>query len=195
MIVSSCKKDEEEDDNSDSKITIDSDWQVKYTLDGVTYNYKEGDWGTDFISGSYSRDESWVPAPDTSSVSWGSGLFSWDGVSFIDIDRGTLKYVGSFPDEDQFKSFFAPGNYPFAPDGGNGMWLRWYDDNGDMWTTYYGSGDQSGSSIKIDEIAEETGIQGYAIKVKLSFNCKVYDENGNSKTLTNGIYVGKFLHY
>ncbi|MEZ5147083.1 MAG: hypothetical protein R2759_08390 [Bacteroidales bacterium] len=58
-------------------------------------------------------------------------------------------------------------------------WLRWYD-NGDMWTTYYGSGDQSGSSIKIDDCRRD-GIQGYAIKVKLSFNCKVYDENGNSK--------------
>jgi hypothetical protein len=91
-----------------------------------------------------------------------------------------------------FKDFFAPGLYPWAVFGKDGVSLSWTDENGNHWSTYNIPGDQTGSSFTIISAEDVNGLGIYHIRVKAKFNCKLYDVNGNVKTLTNGIYVGYF---
>ncbi|MEZ5147084.1 MAG: hypothetical protein R2759_08395 [Bacteroidales bacterium] len=86
MIVSSCKKDEEEMIIVIVKSRLIR-WQVKYTLDGVTSITKKVI-GEQILSPAAIQGESWVLHP-IPALFLGFRPFSWDGVSFIDIDRGT----------------------------------------------------------------------------------------------------------
>lgn len=107
------------------------------------------------------------------------------------IIKGVLHNYPSVSNE-AFKDFFAPGIYPWAVFGKDGVSLAWTDENGIHWSTYNIPGDQTGSNFTIISAENFAGLNGYHIRVKAKFNCKLYDVNGNVKTLTNGIYVGYF---
>ena len=54
-------------------------------------------------------------------------------------------------------------------------------------------GDQSGSNFTITDCVEVTGAPIYTVKVRITFNCKLYDVSGSiTKTITDGVYVGTF---
>jgi hypothetical protein len=101
----------------------------------------------------------------------------------------------------QFKTFFAPGNYPYAPPGlsqyqnGDGVSVNWTDKDGANWSSYSATVAQpAGSAFKIISVEDAYDITGtYYVKVKMQFNCVLYKENsGLSVQLTNGEMVGYF---
>jgi len=96
----------------------------------------------------------------------------------------------------QFKAFFAPGDYPYAPTNfsTDGVSITWTDPNGEYWDTRNGSVDQSGSTFKIISVEDAPDITGtFYVKVKMQFTCKLYNVNsGAMKQLTNGEMVVYF---
>jgi hypothetical protein len=97
----------------------------------------------------------------------------------------------------QFYAFFAPGNYPYAPASfsqGNGVVVVWTDPAGVYWSTQYGTADQTGSAFKIISTEDAKDALGRVyIKVKMQFNCKLYNETtGVMKELKNGEMVAVF---
>lgn len=98
----------------------------------------------------------------------------------------------------QVKDFLKPGPYPYTdpnwalnPPFVNGVAIVWYDFNGKIWYSDKSS-DQTGRSFKITSCTEK--IPGpnstYELNITAEFNCKLYDDLGNEKILTNGKFYG-----
>lgn len=149
------------------------------TIDGV--NYKEivtHDNG--YIAGS--------GASGTDDVIVGGGLNLVDttkkGTEF-GIGKGTIHNYLSLKDAD-FKAFFNPGTYPYSKDAIDGVSIGWTDKDGNHWSTSLGPTDQTGSSFKITAVKDVNAVNGYFVAVTAQFNCNLYNDAGNKKSLTNG---------
>ena len=58
-----------------------------------------------------------------------------------------------------------------------------------------GSAGQTGNTFNITELGENTK-DTYSNKIaKMTFSYKLYDEDGNVKTLTGGKMKSRFMHY
>jgi hypothetical protein len=99
-------------------------------------------------------------------------------------------------DDSSFLHAFDPGSYSYTTELDRGVSISWRDEsNGTVWTTYSGAADQTGSEFVIEQTKFLSAQFDYTIKVLAHFNCKLYDGNGNSKTLTDGKFVGEFANY
>ena len=175
--------------NSSGTVTIDSSPRITGKLDGVAYSKVED--GTNVVS-MVSREGSLAAYPDTSTGIYGCGFTNGDGsVSYFAIDRGTLKYVGTVENTD-FKAYYTPATYSYNLNLATGIRVIYYDAAGEIWSTDQGSQNQSGSTFVITDRKEFSGLSGYDIKVKATFNCKLYNTTGQVKTFTEGVFVGFF---
>ena len=119
--------------------------------------------------------------------------------TYMDVTKGLLHNYLSLTDQD-FYNYFTPGsfNYTTGPDydpykNGDGFIVTWIDESGTEWNTSSGTGDQTGSTIKILSEQDEQSPLDYSLTVKLQFSCKLYNTNtGEMKQLTNGEFVGVF---
>ncbi len=162
----------------------------KATIDGTVYNVAVTDnngyeMGTSTAGADDVRKYS-VIAPSTSpfpanmtAFSVGNGLFG----DYFNITN-TL-----------FKSYYAVGAHAFKPnDSENGIVLTWYDNTGKEWTTDNAPGTQAGSAFNITSVTDYQILGNYyEIRIKCTFNCKLYDEAGASLTLTNGEFDGTVI--
>jgi hypothetical protein len=171
-----------------TEVTVNSNPQYSATVEGVSYSKTEN--GTTVMRGlttTYTH-----PGVDTSIGFYISNLNN-PGVGFyLKLSRSGLVFTGSASANATFKAFFDVASYPFTIGGDNGIRVAWYDEAGQEWSTDAGIADQTGSAFNIAEIKEENTQDGYLVKVKATFNCKLYNGSGGSKTLTNGVYVGYF---
>ncbi len=112
----------------------------------------------------------------------------------ISVSKGLLKNYSTATLAD-IQKFLAPGSYSYAVAAQNGVEVDWKDSSGTHWSTSQGNGDQGGSSFKITSAKEEADLRGIRdIKVKATFNCKLYDDNGNILTLTSAGVGIPLLH-
>ncbi|MEO8086636.1 MAG: hypothetical protein ABI763_07450 [Bacteroidota bacterium] len=198
LIFSSCSK--KEDDNSSpsnnnnnggsTSLTIDSHWQVKAKIDGVDYAKVDGNGA----NGVFSDGGETAADPDSSISNYGSTLM--DGtltIPYFEVVRNGHHFLGGAEVENvDFLAFFQPGTYPFTPELVSGVAIHYTDASGEMWGTDMGSANQTGSEFKIIQVREETVFPDYDLKVLSHFHCKLYNVNGQSKTLTDGEYVSLF---
>ena len=192
LITSGCSKEDEPapvvttpTTGTGGGVTVNSPAQFTGTIDGVNYSYVAGN--LDVVNGVGSG----INGPGNSLFS--SFLYyNVSGATIIDIEKGTLNHSGQNPTATEFKNFFTVNSYNFSQNAVSGFDITWFDANGDIWGTSFGTGVQTNSTISIDEIKEETILGVYFITAKLSFSCTLYDFNGNSKQLTNGVFVGIF---
>jgi len=95
-----------------------------------------------------------------------------------------------------FNSIFETGSYPYLDTDTltaevPGIEIVWQDENEQEWSTL--SGSQSGSSFSVSKVDEFTTSDGDAQnKVEGTFNCTLYDGNGNSVNVTNGEFFMTF---
>lgn len=71
--------------------------------------------------------------------------------------------------------------------------LSYKDEAGVLWNSY--NGDQTGSTFQITDTIRYKNygfFNDLKVKYKAKFNCKLYNANGDSKTLTNGLFIGEF---
>ena len=110
------------------------------------------------------------------------------------IEIGKIEYSGSVnADYALFKSLFIAENKVYY--NGSGI----VDEvrvsmvyNGDIWDTTLGTADQSGSSFTITKVTEKELLGTKYVNIEATFSCTLYDFNGNTMQLTNGVYVGSF---
>jgi hypothetical protein len=113
------------------------------------------------------------------------------GTTAFDLSKGILHNYTTISDA-TFKDFFAIGSYPYGYDPADGIRISWIDGAGNEWSTSNGTANQTGSAFNITAVADEPGQVDYSVRVTATFNCKLYDNAGNTKTLTGGKYVGIF---
>ena len=113
----------------------------------------------------------------------------------LEVQKGTLHNFSSIK-EDQFTSFFSPGNCRYAASGGtiDGVIIKWTDKQGNVWSTTNGSGDQSNSYFIISGYDGGHDASGNLyVRVTALFNCTLYKQTtGEQLQLTNGEFVGKY---
>jgi hypothetical protein len=196
----SCKKDKESDPTptptptpTPAPLSISSSYRATYTLNGTAISNIQGDAsfnmsygaGGDIGSGGSPSSryfDSWV----TNSSDIGLG-----------ITKGTLNVpAGGYPTNAAFGTFFPAGAVSYSPVGTvnpNGIVVSYWDGT-TQWATNLGTGDQTGSAFSIVASQNVSGASDYTMKVYATFNCKLYDENGNVKTLTSGVFIGDFAN-
>lgn len=191
---SGCSKDDDDNNNSNPTtpgVTINSEFQATFQVDGVAVSVINGVGDVQSLT---SNDSQLATFPDSSQTIFGFGLYKNLGATtqtLFHIDKGTFKYLSY--DEAAFTSFFAKQSWPYSVDAANGVQIIYFDANGTPWATDLGTANQTGSTFVI----EDNKVQDYFgfnyMRVKATFNCKVYDGNGSSKVITNGVGVFDFL--
>jgi len=168
-------------------IDINHDAVTEYKVEGASFSYPSTG-----IEGGMSTSASYASSMSGTSTASYSSDFSGSSATYFSIEKGTIRTPGiGKPGEEAFRSFFVIGNVNYSPNHLNGVVIEHRDPSGTIWSTEKGSADQTGSLFKIEAI-KETIANYQDIKVYATFNCKLYDNNGNSKTLTDGKFVGYF---
>lgn len=168
------------------------DYYYKATIGGVNYAQSVTDFnGYEPGSGGGGLDD----------VSFGAGINYANpplpkGLTEMGVTKGIMHNYFSASDAD-FKAFFTPAAYPYDPgtiQNANGVLIGWTDPKGESWDTQAGTGDQTGSTFKIISVTDDYDAFGrYYIKVKMQFNCKLYNvTTGVIKPLVNGEMVASF---
>jgi hypothetical protein len=189
LSLTGCKKDDDNDNNSSGGgITVNSEAQASFKLDGASTSMKEGVSG---VQQSFSNSGSIAPFPDTSESKYGAGFNDANLNTIFRITKGTLSYIVP-ADSAEFHGFFAKQSYSYSPDAEDGIRIEYYDSAGNLWATDQGTGNQSGSTFVIEDNKHFTFMSEHYVTVKASFNCTVYDGLGNSKVITNGVTVLDF---
>ena len=195
--VVSCKKKKKDEPApvtptapASTALNINSDYQAKYTLNGASVSDVNG--GSDFIM-SNSVDASTNPigfGPSTFAYSCSIGKASND--VGIDILKGTITLPngGSPPSDSAFYALFPVGTALFSAGAANGVVISYWDGT-TSWRSDLGTADQTGSLFTIVD-RKTVASSYYDVKVYATFNCKLYDGNGNVKTVTNGTFIGSF---
>lgn len=117
------------------------------------------------------------------------------------ISASLIKYFPEEPTNDMIESMFHLGKYSFgrehdgsADSGKDGVQIIYVDSDGIVWSTDLGTEAQPNGSFEIIEHINNT--HGWSEKItKATFNCILYDEEGNSMLLTNGIIRGRSVQY
>ena len=91
----------------------------------------------------------------------------------------------------EIEGMFSIGAYPYGKHSGDvndaveGAVVYYIDGSGKAWSSDNGAGTQTGSTFQITEHVSNS--DGFSQRItKATFSCKLYDEEGNVKTLTNG---------
>jgi hypothetical protein len=124
---------------------------------------------------------------------WGSSFSDDDVVfgariRFIVKEDNLLNY--------KYTNFMKVRELPYSKtvdkpeDNVEGVIVYYKDSAGVIWSTDFGSGDQTSSSFQITERKDDTFYSGV---VKGKFSCTVYNISGDSKLLENGQFVGKSI--
>lgn len=122
---------------------------------------------------------------------------SWARVKEIDVSMSPT----NTPSEAEIEALYQVQSYPFgksinevgAANAMDGVVVNYFDTVTNVsWSSDKGTGDQTGSSFAIVSRTplSEPGLFGQ-YNVRVEFACKLYDDNGNVKTLTNCSMRGK----
>jgi hypothetical protein len=179
-----------------SVIDINSNDLISYTMGGTNYFFEETT--TNDIQSGVGSSKDINTSGGTSKASFDSYLYNTTtSKTYGSIEKGTLFYnfTTMLLDSTSYSNFFKPLAYAYSPAGAiilNGCVITIYDANNVAWSTNKGTGLQSGSAISIIQNRFYYYGGDEFMKVYMTFNCIVYDGNGNSKVITNGKYVGSF---
>ncbi len=114
------------------------------------------------------------------------------------VARGIIKNYSTASAND-FRNFFSTGSYgysllkevtpPYTPVKQNGIAVTWGDENGNIWRSDNGSGNQTGSRFTItrrQDIMYNWGLGIARQRVTAEFNFKIYNDQGAMKEIKNG---------
>lgn len=195
FIFSGCAKKEEdspapETGPTNATLSLNSPEQANFTFDGSNYAYNTS---ASDVSAFFTNNSSVTGFPDSSSTVFGAGIQKQIGSmgSSLIISKGTFKFLMPV-DTGRLAAFFSPQSVPFSPQAANGTSIDFTDGSGGYWSTNYGSMDQTGSSLVINERAVSVINGEKYIKVRFTFNCKLYSPLGTMKPLTGGTAVMGF---
>jgi hypothetical protein len=116
--------------------------------------------------------------------------------NFVPVYQGAINFgknYGYFPNDSMVYYSFSTGPNSFGHETPKttGFIIGYKDANNVLWSTDNGAGTQTGSVINISSVSAYNSLAASYV-VQGTFNCTVYDPNGNSKTLTNGKFKSMF---
>lgn len=158
---------------------------VTFTLDGITKTLESG------VNSVTNSVEEMGSGTINNYVMINGGTFL-DMTAYEKISIHLIKgFVGS-PTSQEKEDMFVAGSYGYGKEYASplieGGFIWYIDANGTEWRTDNGSGNQGGSDFVIQSITATSGTDAYYGKkiMEVTFNCTLYDGNGNSKIITNG---------
>ena len=189
-LFNSCKKEEEVIPvalvNGGGVVSNIAGRHVAFTLDGNSKTFESG------VSNVTNSVEEMGSGTINNYVMVNGGTF----LSMSTYEKLSIHLIKGFvgvPTSQQKEAMFSVGNYGYGKEYANplveGGFIWYVDANGTEWRTDNGTANQTGSSFEIKSIVTTSGMDAYYGKkiMQVEFNCKLYDGNGNTKTITNGI--------
>lgn len=193
ILISSCKKEGAEAPvpNPSAILNINSIYQANFTLDGTqkSYVYGNGNFHSNF--GGWDH----TPIDTLDYFIYSSAIGDTAGVG-VTIKLGPIKaLMGYRPDYSDFATLYSSDTVSYISLLSRRSVIVEYRDGTKLWDSSYGN--QIGSNFKIVETQVDTLLSGTTIYLKthMTFNCKLYDADGNVKILTNGLFIGSFWQY
>ncbi|MCX2742186.1 hypothetical protein [Pontibacter anaerobius] len=183
--ISGCDK---EDTEPGTESALNTDLYFEADMNGKSLFLPEGKDGYVSEAGAY-----YGPAKTTGCVSRqamrlkGADMRKSLEVSFIKWSETCIKSCSQV--EEMFKvSSYTFGNLETTSDERviDGVLIRYTDVDGKVWSSDFGSGDQTGSSFRIVEHISNTKDKNSKKITTTEFSAKLYDGNGNKIDLTNG---------
>ena len=153
-------------------------------IDGKRIEFTEG---IDIIRNGSNSLKNFKKEPDSSLVIFQSYMYKYPaGQADITVSIGTLKFKKFKVDNENFVRFFKIGSYSFSVLAENGVEITYRDKKDQLWST--SKGNQDNSNFEITDLRPDTGF----VKFKANFNCKLYNSEGEIKSLENGLFIGYF---
>lgn len=189
--ISSCKKKDTTptNNNNTGAPAITGTYYFQAKIDGVWVTWQEDNinWGsgmgtnTSGGGGTFDIEEYGYVEDFPGDNSGGIGIVKTGVIDPSDYPtRNSLFTVGA-------KTFGKYNATPKVP----GATVT-YVTNGVVWSSEKGA-DQTGSAFSITAFVDNTIDIGSTKIVSATFNCKLYDNLGNTKTLTNGRFKGRII--
>jgi len=197
----SCKKEkpQEEPTNLTGSTGLSSSTKryIKFTLGGINYNVTEP------------TNAAWAAGSRSMQTNAGHNYYkTWDtyqpspGFNLCVADTAP---VASIPVSDAwYKQFLTVKNYSYSPLNlyqnytyETGIYMDTKDNSSVFWHTVnpIKPSYQNGSAFQITEKVEYTSSGKLNIIFKAIFNCKMYNNSGDSLALTNGEMIVSFSNY
>ena len=175
LIMTSCGDDE----IPEEELTLFSTCKYSVVLDGVTIKREQGS-----IENGLTCNV--VSGGSGAGRGFGSSLISNDTDERLGIFRGTINGLDFLeaPSGTQFDSLFSIGKYDFSYNGDQGVSMTYESSSKELWTSYSGIGDQSGSEFELLDKVSGTLLNTFVIKARIKFKCNLYrfDETGSPMT-------------
>lgn len=195
---SSCKKKDSNttnNSNSSGAPTITSNYYFQANIDGswVTYQHNNTTLFAGLGSTTYSVGDTIKGYMELSGITDFAEI-NGGGITAIGVNKmfelDSLDLFNLFASGSRSYGIFHSDSTPVKFTSGVTVTIL---ENGKYWSTDLGTGNQTGSSFTITEFIDNN-IDFVSEKiVSASFNCKLYDGLGNSKTVTNGKYRGRVI--
>ncbi len=183
----SCKKDDGKEPSKNGNGNPQTQEALLYfraTLDDVKYDYSVYD-GSESYDMSSNSSGNIGSGGSQSTFIYGSGSHDTETGESFNIALGTLVIKeGGRPDFETFKHFVMNANYHYSVGAKNGIEIVFWDKDGKEWST--SKGDQTKSDFEIVSITERTLLWVPYIEILATFNCALYDDDGNSIILKDG---------
>lgn len=185
VVVGGCKKSSSSPSSNPTSVTTNSTPQLSLTVNGTKSSYVSGTSIVTYVGSGGS--------PSQTEYDSGLNYNNLNNDEIFNISKGVCVFPFYPCDSTIFNNFFTVGTYPFviSTDTSAGVNLEYFI-NGVKWATYLGSGLQVGSTFKIVSTRKVVTFSTVDVFVVVNFNCIIYDGTGQSKTITNGVYVGPF---
>jgi len=192
VVLTAYSKKEKKANTTSSNITINKEsYRFTGSIDGTLVNYSTAM----EQYGNHVHSTGQIGSPNSTKI-LKSGISDIDNSDLpgIYVSLGTLTYVGgSIAPSDDFFAFITTGNHPFSDGAVAGVSISYTDINGVVWASDLGSANQSGSNFMITTVENVTQPFGDDyMSFRATFNVKLYNGSGGTKTLTNCYYYASF---
>ena len=167
-------------------------WHFEASINDKDYKWQANDNGSDIVNLGWEQMNANGDETDM-----------FQGTIFLDpadetrntLIVGLLKYFPTEPSQSEQLAMFHTGGYSWgvgdvSTSTVNGAVVVYTDGNGKTWSTDLGA--QTGSNFNITEI-EDAAVAG-GKNIRVLFNCKLYDDQGNMIPLVNGAIRGKIFY-
>lgn len=200
FLMGGCSDSPTEGNNDNPGEPITGEYYVQARINGQVFTHQSGASGFSQTGpAAFSRSTSLSNGYRVSQT-YSMMKVTFTNGNFVEDSLGASPRIimhRTFPDQptDDELDFLISVTMPYGggPDKTNGVEILWTDSNGKNWCSSWGTGDQTGSAFKVttnDRIQYHIGPpKGGRYKSSGTFNCTLYDGQGNSMSLTNGKFA------
>ena len=207
LAVSACSDNSPTDNDGDEQLTpLTAEYYIQASINGKNVTYQEtalaygqiGMAANTMTTGNGSRTAV-IQEYSFNKATLGNNGFEVD--TLADCPRITfIKNYDEHPYREDFAQLISiPMTYGDERAMTDGVQISWTDSNGKRWCSSWGSGDQSGSRFTVTEHTEIEYQIGQPLggryKTKGTFNCNLYDNQGNSIAVKNGKFSMHTVYY